>query len=71
MIDFGRLSWTRVQGKVEKAINNQEKRKKFIKDFQSSWCRKSLFAVWETDHPQWNLAVLGMISLSSSQEYGM
>ena len=56
MIDYGRLSWTRIQGKAENlAINNQEKRKKFIKDFQNSWCRKSLFALWETNHPQWNL----------------
>ena len=51
MIDYDRLSWSRVQGKVEKATNNQEKRKKLIKNFQSSWCRKSLFALWVTDHP--------------------
>ena len=56
MIDYGRLSSTRIQGKAEKAINNQEKRKKLIKDFQNSWCRKSLFTLWETDHPRWNLA---------------
>ena len=55
MIDYGRLSWSRVQSKMEKATNNLEKKGKMINNFQSSWCRKSLFALWDTDHPQWNL----------------
>ena len=55
MIDYGRLSWSRVQGKLEKTTNNIEKLRKIINNFQSNWCRKSLFAVSAADHPQWNL----------------
>ena len=55
MIDYSRLSWSRVQGKLEKATNNQEKKRKLVNNFQNSWYRKSLFALWITDHPQWNL----------------
>ena len=55
MVDYGRLSWSRAQSKMEKATNNPEKKRKLVNEFRYSWCRKSLFATWVTDHPQWNL----------------
>ena len=55
MIDYGRLSWSRVQGKMVNSTNNPEKIGKIVNDFQNSWCRKNLFALWESDQPQWNL----------------
>ena len=36
MIDYSRLSWSRVQGKLEKASNSQEKKRKIVNNFQSS-----------------------------------
>ena len=55
MINYGRISWSRLQSKLCKVANNQEKRKNLIKNFQDSWCRKNLFTVWISDHPQWKL----------------
>ena len=55
MIDYGRLTWSRTQRKVEKVANNKEKSVKLIKNFKDSWCRKNVLAMWVLDHPQWNL----------------
>ena len=45
MIDYGRISWSRVQSKLVKTTNNQEKKGKLVNNFKKSWCRKSLFAL--------------------------
>ena len=50
MIDYGRISWSRALGKAGKAVNNPEKSKKLIENFQNSWCRKNLFTTWVSDH---------------------